>query len=592
MRRSVAQRIGKALAVVTVAVFAGGFGVTAGASEPGAPRGVLLSSFDRLLSTGSELWLRDMSIFEQHPKTSTAIVVAIVLQSVLITFLLLHRRQRRRVEAALRVSEERYRQVVESQTETVCRYLPDCTLTFVNEAYCRYFGLRAEELLGKSFLQLIPEESHPIVLETMRKILEEKRPHSSEHEIIRPDGTVGWMRWDDYPIFNKSSEVQEFQGIGRDVTEQHQAQAELRTSEGKFAAAFHGSPNAICINRVKDDRIVDVNECWENLFQIRRSDALNRTHTELGLCISEEDHARIHAAAEGRLTVRNHEMKMARADGTACWVSASSEPIQVGGEPCYLGIIQDITERKQAEEARQNLAHASRLALIGELTASIAHEINQPLGAILSNAEAAEMMLNQPTPPLEQLRAILSDIRKDDLRASQVIKGVRALVSKREHETAPLDLPVLVTGVLALIRPDAERRGVKLVSEIAVPAARIYGDRVQLEQVLLNLFLNGMEAMTETPAEKRRLTVRTSNNRGRHVEISVADGGHGIPPDRMPRIFDSFFTTKAQGMGLGLALVRSIVELHGGRIAAENNPDGGATFRFQLPTDKISTPEP
>jgi signal transduction histidine kinase len=285
-------------------------------------------------------------------------------------------------------------------------------------------------------------------------------------------------------------------------------------------------------------------------------------------------------------------MKMGRADGSTCWVSASCDLIRVGGEPCYLGIIQDITERKQAEEAQQNLAHASRLALIGELTASIAHEINQPLGAILSNAEAAEMMLSQAEPPLDQVRAILSDIRKDDLRASEVIKGVRALVSKRSGESQPLDLRVIVTDVLALLRPDAERRGVKLVSTIVAPTPRLHGNRVQLEQVLLNLFLNGMEAMAGTPPEKRRIEVQATNDHSRHIEISVKDAGHGIPPDEIPRIFDSFFTTKEHGMGLGLAMVRSIIELHGGHISAENNPDGGATFRFQLPLDKVPETEP
>lgn len=487
----------------------------------------------------------------------------------------------------LRMSEERYRDVVESQTEMVCRYQADTTLTFVNEAYCRFFGKKREDLLGQSFLQLIPAENHPMVLALVREMVAKKKRTTEEHQVLRPDGSIGWMQWDDYPILDERGEVQELQGIGRDITERWRVQEALRQSEEKFAGAFHASPNAISINRVKDDQFVDVNERWEALFQISHGDAIGRTAAELGICTSREDHDRIRLAIEGGVALRNHELQLHRADGSPRWVSVSCELINPGGEACYLGIIQDITERKEMEEAQQNLAHATRLALIGELTASIAHEINQPLGAILSNAEAAEMMLSHATPPLDQVRAILSDIRKDDLRASEVIKGVRALVAKRQHESHPLDLRAMVGEVFSLIRPDAQRRGVTLASDLAETPPGLVGDRIQMEQALLNLVLNGMDAMEETPVENRRLLIRSSNNGGRAVEISISDTGHGIPPERLPRIFDSFFTTKERGMGLGLAMVRSIIELHRGRITAENNPGGGATFRFSLPVDTL-----
>ncbi|MEZ0259018.1 MAG: PAS domain S-box protein, partial [Chthoniobacter sp.] len=500
--------------------------------------------------------------------------------------------ERQHFSENLRLNEERYRAVVESQTELVCRYKADTTLTFANEAYCRFFGKKREELLGRSFLVLIPEESHPAVLQTTREMIETKQGTTLEHQVLRPDGSIGWMQWDDYPTYNEQGELQELQGIGRDITDRRQAQEALRQSEEKFAGAFHASPNAISINRVKDDQFVDVNERWEDLFRISHGDAIGRTATELGICTSAAEHERIRMAIEGGIALRNQELQLHRGDGTPCWVSVSCELINPGGEPCYLGIIQDITERKRVDEAWQSVAHATRLALIGELTASIAHEINQPLGAILSNAEAAEMMLNQPTPPLDQVRAILSDIRKDDLRASEVIKGVRALVSKRKHEAHPLDLQVIVGEVLSLIRPDALRRGVKLVSEIAETPPGLLGDRIQMQQVMLNLILNGMDAMNTTAAENRCLRIRSSNDSGRTVEVSVADTGHGIPPERLPRIFDSFFTTKEHGMGLGLAMVRSIIELHRGHVTAENNSEGGATFRFRLPIDTVSEGSP
>jgi PAS domain S-box-containing protein len=248
-------------------------------------------------------------------------------------------------------------------------------------------------------------------------------------------------------------------------------------------------------------------------------------------------------------------------------------------------VVQEITERKQAEEARQELAHASRLALLGELTASIAHEINQPLGAILSNADAAEMLLASSPPALDPVREILGDIRRDDLRASEVIGRLRALLRKRAMEVQPVSLNEVVSDVVALVRAESRRRGVVVAVQPAGDLPPVRGDRVHLQQVLMNLVLNGMDALADVPREKR-LTVRTGVKENGSVEIAVSDTGPGILPDRLPRLFDPFFSTKKDGMGLGLSIARSLVETHGGQIWAENNHDGGATFRFSLPTGR------
>lgn len=238
---------------------------------------------------------------------------------------------------------------------------------------------------------------------------------------------------------------------------------------------------------------------------------------------------------------------------------------------------------RELREQGEELAQISRVASLGELTASIAHEINQPLGAILSNAEAAEMLLESPNPPLAEVRQILGDIRKDDLRASEVIRQVRALVGRREVQMQPLDLQETLSGVVRLIRGDAQRRGVRIFTDLGTPLPPVRGDRAQLEQVLLNLLLNAMDAMKDTPAARRELWLRAAMEGARSVCVSVEDFGHGVPPEKLGRIFDSFFTTKENGMGLGLALSRSIAEAHRGRIVAENRAEGGAVFRLSLP---------
>ncbi len=238
-----------------------------------------------------------------------------------------------------------------------------------------------------------------------------------------------------------------------------------------------------------------------------------------------------------------------------------------------------------AQRQQTDLAHASRLTMVGELTASIAHEINQPLGAILSNAETAEILLQSKQPHLEEVHQILADIRKDDQRASEVIRRMRELLRKRELELELIDLNTVASDVLRLVDGETHRRGVEIEKRFADTLPAVRGDVIHLQQVLLNLILNGMEAMSESSESNRRITMRTAYDGNGNVEVAVEDSGPGIPPDRLSRLFDSFFTTKTHGMGLGLSIVRSIVGAHGGRIWAENNSSGGACFRFTLPVN-------
>jgi PAS domain S-box-containing protein len=363
------------------------------------------------------------------------------------------------VKHALQANEARYREVVDSQTELVCRYTPDTTLTFVNEAYCRFFARRRDELIGRKFVELIPEASWPAVFSQVESLLREPRVCTYEHEVMLADGTIGWQQWVDSAIVAPDGCVTELQGIGR-----------------------------------------------------------------------------------------------------------------------------DITDRKRAEEATQRLAQASRLAMMGELTASIAHEVNQPLNAILNNADAAELLLDSGSDRLDEVRQILADIRNDDLRASEVIRRTRDLLRKRPMEREPLDLNEVAGSVLQFVRNDATRRGVELVGDFSRDLPPVPADRVHLEQALLNLILNGMEAMTDPGISHRRLTVRTAVAGG-SVEVVITDSGHGIAPEHLSELFDSFFTTKQDGMGMGLSIARSIAEAHGGRVWAENRREGGATFRLTVPVE-------
>ena len=200
----------------------------------------------------------------------------------------------------------------------------------------------------------------------------------------------------------------------------------------------------------------------------------------------------------------------------------------------------------------------------------VAHEVNQPLCAILSNAEAAETLLSRENPPLDQIREIIIDIRNDDLRADEVIRGIRSLVGRREIKILPTDLNKTIAHVLRLVSGDAMYRRVRIKRSLDESLPLVAADQAQIEQVLLNLIVNGMDAMHETAEAERELTVETRMSGADFVEVAVIDRGCGIPPERLAELFDSFFTTKADGMGVGLSIARWIVIAHGGRIWATN----------------------
>jgi C4-dicarboxylate-specific signal transduction histidine kinase len=235
------------------------------------------------------------------------------------------------------------------------------------------------------------------------------------------------------------------------------------------------------------------------------------------------------------------------------------------------------------QRLRTELAHASRVSLMGQLASALAHELSQPLGAILRNAEAAELFLAQDPPDLDELRAILLDIRQDDQRASGVIERLRALLKRGSLAPRPLAMSDLLADVAALTRIDAAARKTRLAIAAAPGLPPVLGDAVHLQQVLLNLVFNAMDAVADLPTERRQVTAAAQRRGGREVEIAVSDSGHGIAPDQLGQLFEPFFTTKPNGMGIGLSISRTIVEAHGGRIWAENNAASGATVRFTLP---------
>ena len=297
----------------------------------------------------------------------------------------------------------------------------------------------------------------------------------------------------------------------------------------------------------------------------------------------------IHQALETG-TAYGQEYRLLLPDGTQRWIESRGRSLEHGRGRAkrMLGVLIDVTAKKQAElhaqRQREEMAHMGRVSMMGQLASALAHELNQPLAAILRNAEAAELFLGKAAPNLEEVRNIVADIRQDDQRACDVIARLRALLKRRDVESAPLLVHDILRDAVALARADAAARQVHLEIEAPVHLPLIRADRVHFQQVLLNLLLNAMDAMNDPKGGTKKVILSAGREGEGHVVIRVRDTGPGIAPDRLAQIFEPFFTTKAQGMGMGLAISRTIIEAHGGRIWAQNNPEGGASFQFTVAT--------
>ena len=281
--------------------------------------------------------------------------------------------------------------------------------------------------------------------------------------------------------------------------------------------------------------------------------------------------------------------RLRRHDGEYRWISAQGVPRHDadGRFAGYIGSCSDVTERRRVEaetqSLRHELAHMSRVATMGELTAAIVHELSQPLAAILANAQAGLHYGGPSDEDRTKVRDILTDIVADDLRARQVIQNMRALFQKRAEERRPQDLNVLINDVASMVVTDALLRHVDLTLDLAPELPQVSGDRVELQQVVLNLVMNALDAVSEAAGGPRSVIVRTRSLEGRALQMDVTDTGSGIAPDAIITIFEPFVTTKRTGMGMGLSVSRSIVGAHDGKIWAENNAEGGATFSVVLP---------
>jgi PAS domain S-box-containing protein len=719
--------------------------------------------------------------------------------------------------------------------DLICRYRPDATLFFANDAYCRYFGRAREELIGRSFIDMIPDQDRQMALRHLASFTPDRPAAAVEHRVTLPSGEIRWQHWSDHAFFDGEGRLTEFHSVGRDVTDSKRAEQALRESEERYRALVTATADVVWHTSADGDALF-VSPSWQELtgqtdeqmkgfgwldavhpddrsrtvavwteavasrrayeqeIRVRSRDGGYRychsrgvpifeqdgsvrewvgTNTditarkeaeaalregqerhrlataaggvgvwdidlatgemyidpELKALLGFEDHEipnrladwsqRVHpddlaaaqAAADahvaGLTPLCETEHRMMHRDGSVRWFLARGRVVRVPGEhPRFVGTDTDVTARKQATEAlreaqarhqamlraipdlilvlsrdgvyldchaadstsltvpaeqllgrnvrdvlppevadgiarcieqvvrtgeetsleyeltvdgevrqrearivrcdvdtvlaiirdrtehkraetetrllRDELAHIARVTSLGALTGSLAHEINQPLAAIMANAQAALRLLADGQADLAELRETLADIVADDRRAGEVLQRLRALLTKEAAQSVPLDLKAIVEDVLALVSNDSVVRRISLEVHLASDLPAVQGDRVQLQQVALNLLFNAFEAVEGLDADRRRVILE-ARRQGGDVVLSVVDEGRGVAPEDLARVFEPFFTTKRDGMGLGLPICRTIAAAHGGDLLVAPNTGRGMTFALRLP---------
>ena len=447
------------------------------------------------------------------------------------------------------------------------------------------FGFsQSEKLNAERVRSVVCPEDRQFVRQLVEHSLTTAEESEGEYRIVLADGSVRWVTRRGRVEFNSDGQPAWERGVLMDITERKQAQEQFRL-------VVEAAPNAMIMVNA-EGRITLVNTQVEAVFGYAREELIGHPSEMLV-----PERFRSHPMGErrgyfgdalARPIGTGRELFGRRKDGSEVPVEIRLSPVHTSEGPSVLASIVDISERKQAElEAarhRLELAHLSRIALLGELSGSLAHELNQPLAAILSNAQAAQQFLKEDVFDVNELRQVLAEIVAEDKRAGEIIRHVRLLFRKGEvgQHFGNLDINEVVQDVLKLMRNDLANQGVTVQTELAENLPAVQGDRVQLQQVLLNLVLNGCEAMIDRDPSECQLLI-TSGMENSAVHVSVRDRGGSIPEETMERVFEPFFTTKADGMGLGLSVCRTIIEAHRGNICVRNNVEGGATFHFSIP---------
>ena len=522
-------------------------------------------------------------------QNALSIQIFLIVLSIPLLFLATVIEERVTGETELRESESRFRIVADAAPVLIWMAGVDQLCTFFNKPWLEFTGRSMEQELGNGWAEGVHSDDLQNCLDVYTEAFDARQPFVMQYRLRRNDGTFRWVSDQGVPRYDAQGRFAGYIGSCVDVTELVNKDAALRESEERMRMAAEAVNLGIWEWDLSKDEIWATNARrallgWPASGKITLEHFISRLHPG--------DRDRIRQAIDDAIHKGqdfDSEYRLVLPDGIVRWMATrGSVRLDAHGKPAQLlGISIDITARKQAEleakQRRDELSHLSRVALIGEMSASIAHELNQPLAGIASNAGAGQRFIDRGNVDLQEIRELLADIGADARRASDVVRGIRGMIKKEQMGRQRINLNDIVTNVVHILSSDALLHWCELKTSLDTNLPMVEADPIQIQQVLINLVVNAFEAMPETPVSTREVEINTQQNADGAVRVSVRDYGVGVSPETRSRLFEQFFTTKAEGLGMGLAIARSIVEAHAGTIDAESAEDGGARFHFTLP---------
>ncbi len=534
--------------------------------------------------------------------------------------------ERRQLEENLAASEALYRSLVEAAPQTIWQGEADGAVSYINKAWEKLTGMSEKDALGRGWVAALHPDDAPGLLAKWERAHKGGAPYSGECRFRAKDGSYRTVDFVGAPVRDASGRVIRWVGINSDITDRKTAEEGLRKAQEQLERriderTWQLTESIVALSTEISNRTEAEKKAQESESQLRlllestgaipwKADARTWMFTYVGPKAEEllgyplhkwyekdfwpqhlhpddrDDTVDFCLESSRRCENYEFEYRMISADGRDVWLHDIVNVVSSNGAPQTLrGFMIDVTERKRAEyelrQRRADLAHLGRISTMGELTAAITHELNQPLAAIAANIGAAQRFMKSGK--LKEIGSILEDIAADDRRAAEIIRRLRGLMRRREIHVETLDLNEVIRETLALVHSDFVIKRVTIEKDVERDLPIVQGDRVQVQQVLLNLLLNARDAVEGLESGRQQIRVRTGSSGEQGVQVAVSDSGIGIAEERKEEIFRPFFSTKKEGLGMGLAINRTIIEAHGGRLWAENNPDQGATFYFELP---------
>ncbi|AUC99129.1 hypothetical protein CWS35_36455 [Bradyrhizobium sp. SK17] len=487
-------------------------------------------------------------------------------------------------------SEDHLRLVVDTIPALVWRAGPDGVPDFLNQPALDYTGLKLDQAETGWPRAFHPDDKKGM-LQKWTAIQQSGMPGELEARLRRFDGEYRWFLFRAEPLRNRTGNIIKWYGSSTDIEDLKRAEEELRRSKSRLVEAQRVSQTGSFLCNISTGERIGSKEFFRILGfadprPVTFKMVIQRAHPE--------DRAFVEQTIKRAFCERrdlDYEHRLLMPDGSVKFVHVVAHASEDrGGQLEYVGAMVDVTATKQAEaelnQAQAELARVMRVTTLGEMTASISHEVNQPLAAVVNAAGACLRWLGGTTPNLDEARQAAQWIIKEGNRAAEVIRRVRALAKNAEPHKEPLDINSIVDDVMALVKRELAARDVRWRLELASAAPVVLADRIQLQQVVINLVMNGVEAMQSISDRPRELIIRSCQNDAQRVVVDVVDSGVGISAEGADKLFNAFYTTKSGGMGMGLSICRSIIEAHGGRLSATNNAGPGAKFQFALPLYK------